>query len=619
MKQCKYCQAELAENGTFCPVCGKNNDETIPEEVLNVEETAAPVEEAPAEAVPPVEIKEGKKASPAKIAIAVVAVVVLIALLIGLIAGGMMGKGVDDSTVPSDEVVAAPSEETVPATVPADGNPDDETCKGTYTVTDEEVMAAMDTVVATAGDYQLTNGELQVYYWLEVQSFLQQYGSYAMYFGLDHTQGLDTQVCGIMEGRTWQQFFLKNAIGTWNNYRAMAAEAELTDFQLDEEAQSYLDTLAADMEESALSYGFSDAKEMLAYNVGAGAEVEDYVNFMTDYYRGYQYYNSLCEEFDTSDPALEAYYQENEDQFAQNGAAKETEYVNVRHILIKPEGGTTDANGATTYSDEEWAAAQMKAQEILDQYLAGDKSEDSFAELANTHTADGNDANYDGIPDGGLYTDVTKGQMVPEFENWCFDDVRVTGDTGLVKTTYGWHVMYFVNSRSEENKFVDVRHILIIPEGGTVGENGATTYSDEEWAAAQLKAQDILDQYLAGDKTEESFGALANEHTADGNDVNYDGVPDGGLYTDVVKGQMVPEFEEWCFDDARLTGDTGLVKTTYGWHIMYYVDSHPVWKNYAENQLTMKLANELLAEIVAQYPLEVDYSAIKLGFVDMSA
>ena len=492
MKVCKYCQAEMAENGNFCPVCGKNNSEEAVEEVVTAEETAV-VEETVAEPAEEaaVEVKEEKKATPGKIAVAVVAVVVLVALLIGLVAGGMGGKA-DDATVPSEEATAAATEETVPATIPADGNPDDETCKGSYTVTDEEVIAAMDTVVATAGDYELTNAELQVYYWLEVQSFLQQYGSYAMYFGLDYTQPLDTQVCGIVEGRTWQQFFLSNAIGTWRNYRSMAAEAELAAFQMDEKATNYLATLEESMNESALSYGFADAKEMMVYNVGAGAEIEDYVKYMTDYYLGYQYYTGLCKEFDTSDAALEAYFQEHEAEATENGITKEDKYVDVRHVLIMPEIDSTDADGNAVASEESWAKAQMKA-------------------------------------------------------------------------------------------------------------------------------QDILNQYLAGDKTEESFGALANEHTADGNDVNGDGIPDGGLYTDVYKGQMVPEFEAWCFEDARVAGDTGLVKTTYGWHIMYFVGSRPVWKDYAEEQLTMELANKLVEEMVAKYPLTVDYSVVKLGLVNMGA
>ena len=40
MEKCKFCQAELAENGKFCPACGKNNAEEVAEEA-----TEAPVEE----------------------------------------------------------------------------------------------------------------------------------------------------------------------------------------------------------------------------------------------------------------------------------------------------------------------------------------------------------------------------------------------------------------------------------------------------------------------------------------------------------------------------------------------------------------------------------------------
>ena len=41
------------------------------------------------------------------------------------------------------------TEPTVPATVPADGNPDDVTCKGSYTVDDADLKAAAGNVVAT--------------------------------------------------------------------------------------------------------------------------------------------------------------------------------------------------------------------------------------------------------------------------------------------------------------------------------------------------------------------------------------------------------------------------------------------------------------------------------------
>ena len=112
--------------------------------------------------------------------------------------------------------------------------------------------------------------------------------------------------------------------------------------------------------------------------------------------------------------------------------------VNVRHILVQYEGGTTDSNGQTTYSDEEKAAAMTAAQEILDTWKKGEATEDSFAALAAEKTGD------EGSKDnGGLYEDVYPGQMVTAFNDWCFDDSRKVGDTGIVETEYGCHVMYF--------------------------------------------------------------------------------------------------------------------------------------------------------------------------------
>ena len=113
--------------------------------------------------------------------------------------------------------------------------------------------------------------------------------------------------------------------------------------------------------------------------------------------------------------------------------------VNVRHILVKFEGGTTDSTtGTTTYSDEEKNAAKEKAEEILDEWMSGDATEDSFAALANEKSDDG-----DGTT-GGLYENVYPGQMVSSFNDWCFDESRQTGNTGIIESQYGYHVMYFV-------------------------------------------------------------------------------------------------------------------------------------------------------------------------------
>lgn len=164
----------------------------------------------------------------------------------------------------------------------------------------------------------------------------------------------------------------------------------------------------------------------------------------------------------------------------------------------------------------------------------------------------------------------------------------------------------------EDGKLVDVRHILLTPEGGTQGEDGGTTYSDAEWKKCEEKAQGILDQWLAGEKTEESFAALAKEHSTDPGSKD-----NGGLYQGVATGYMVEEFDAWCFDDSRKVGDYGLVKTTYGYHVMFYSGEEPQWIVECRTAIMNEKMSEIVTAAAEAYPLTADYEKIMLGHMDL--
>ena len=83
-----------------------------------------------------------------------------------------------------------------------------------------------------------------------------------------------------------------------------------------------------------------------------------------------------------------------------------------------------------------------KAQDILKEYLDGDKTENAFAELAKKYSEDSN------AEQGGIYTGVTKGRMVKEFENWSLAKDRKYGDVGIVESSYGYHIMYHVGAET---------------------------------------------------------------------------------------------------------------------------------------------------------------------------
>ena len=482
MEKCRFCGEELAEGQSVCPACGKDNgpesaavnEETIQEPQEQAAPPAEDTQQAPAEetaqhpeadaeekpdaaqpeaaagekmdaAQPEAPIREGIKATPGTIAMGAAALLLLVAVLAALVYLGTKGSGKNDTGVsgetliPETTAVQTQPVETTPATIPADGNPDDVTCKGSYSVSEEEAENTRGVVVATLGDKQLTNEQLRVYYWMEVQGFLSNYGYYAMYMGMDYTQPLDTQL--TMDGdMTWQQFFLDGALNNWRQVQALALESEKEGLEVSPENQQLLDSMDAQVAEMAQSYNVT-VEELLESNFGPGTGMEAYKYFQGLYYKGLPYYTRESEKLAADDETVRAYFEAHKEEYASGGLSEDDMYVDVRHILITPEGGTAGTDGVTTYSDEEWEACREKAQKLLDDYLAGENTADAFAALAAQNTQDPGSAQT-----GGLYEKVYQGQMVAAFNDWCFDAVRQEGDTGLVKTEYGYHVMYFVRS-----------------------------------------------------------------------------------------------------------------------------------------------------------------------------
>ena len=311
--------------------------------------------------------------------------------------------------------------------------------KVSYSVTDDGILAQRDTVVGTCGDAELTNADLQIYYWMSVYEFLNQYGAYASYFGLDYTKPLDQQICPDTKG-TWQHDFLTGAINNWHSYQAMALMAKKKGVEMSDDLKKALTELKTSMEESAKENKFESVDAMLQADVGVAITFEDYYKYMEVYYLGYSYFDSVYQTFEVSDNDIEEYYTKNEEALKEAGYGKDAgDYYDVRHILIQPEGGTKDDKGNTTFSDAEWEACRQKAQDLLDSWKAGEATEEAFAKLAAEKSMDtGSSEN------GGLYTYLDKNtNFVQEFKDWYLDESRQVGDTGLVKTSYGYHIMYF--------------------------------------------------------------------------------------------------------------------------------------------------------------------------------
>lgn len=445
--ECKYCHADIPDSARFCPECGKSTTEASPESEAEAVETPVTEELADTAAVgeaPASETEEvGKtaenpeepaseqvpdapqyKTSPWKIVVAAVLVVALIGGIVAAIVAGRSSNPSADATDPTG------STDSTTATVDLTKFPH-------YTVADDKAAETAKVVVGQIADDAITNGQFQVYYWMGVYNFLNYYGNYISYLGLDYTKPLDEQVQASGE-ETWQQYFVEAAFDNWHRYEALSLLAKQNGMTLGEELQTQLDSVAENMKKTAQENGYDSAEAMLQKEVGAGVTMDDYLYYLERYYLGYQYFESVYKTLTATDEEIDAYYTENSDTFVSQGLDRDGEKkIDVRHILVQPENGVKDDDGNTTYSEEDWEAARGKAQQILDDWLAGEATEDTFAEAAAANSVDSSASN------GGLYSNVSQGDMTDEFDAWCFDDSRQTGDYGLVRTRYGYHVMFF--------------------------------------------------------------------------------------------------------------------------------------------------------------------------------
>ena len=435
------------------------------------------------------------------------------------------------------------------------------------------------TVAMTVGSHEISNAELNYFYMDTVNNFVNTYGSMASLFGLSSGVPLDEQIVDEESGLTWADDFLSSAKANVQSVYALADAAEAAGFQLSAEELTEIEYQIYTLDTYAVLYGYENGDAYLKAMYGNGADSESFLEYSKRSALASAYYTAYGEGLTFS--AEELIAAEAEDPMAYNAYSFNYYYLAASKFRT---GGTTDAEGNTTYTAEETAAAVAAAEEAA-KALTGEavaSVEDLDAAIAalavNAESTTASTASKN-----VAYTSVNS-----LYRDWVTDGSRAAGDKAYFaststdaegnETVSGYYIVYFQNATDNRFPLANVRHILIAPEHvHAEGETHADgeTYSAEELAAAKTQAEALLKQWQEGDATEEAFAELANANSADGDGVS------GGLYENVYPGQMVTNFNDWCFDEARQAGDTGIVETDYGYHIMYYVgDADITYRDY---------------------------------------
>ena len=467
------------------------------------------------------------------------------------------------------------------------------------------------TVALTIGDQKISNAEFNYYYIDAVNDFYSQFGNYASVLGLDLTKPLNEQIVDEDTQKTWADDFIQSATDNVCATYALVAEAKANGFTLPEDSVTTIDNAIATMSMYATIYGYPNTNSYIKAMYGNGADEKSLREYyeMTELARTYQldYQESLT----YTDDQLRAAEAENFNKFSSYDY--NYYYLTVNSFL------ETNVEEATA---EQKAAAVQAAEEAAKSLTDGITTVEAFdaAIAALSINADKTSvASY-------ASEDTSFSNLNTAYADWMADPARKTGNMTYVpyiatstdengneiEQINGYYVVMFDSCNDNTYPLANVRHILVKPEGGTYNSNtGMFDYTEEEQAAARAEAEAILNEWKSGDATEESFAALANEKSDDG-----DGTT-GGLYEDVYPGQMVAAFEDWCFDN-RKAGDTGIVETEYGCHVMFYSgDSETSYRDHLiSGELAANDFNTWYAAIVdAVTPTEHDFKYIKTDLV----
>ena len=392
---------------------------------------------------------------------------------------------------------------------------------------------------------------------------------YMSLYGLDLSLPLSQQT--YSDGTTWADYFIDVAVSSAQNDYILAAKAEAEGFTLPEDYQQMLDDTFTNLLLYATLYGYSDVDSYLHAIYGPGADEESYRAYAEKSALASAYYNAFGENLVIDDAAIREYEADKYNDYSSFSYASYT--LSYSYFLT---GGTADEEGTITYSEEEKDAARAAAKvaaESLTQCTTVEELNAAVSELTMTESAPAEATTYSNV----MYTSCNS-----NIQDWLIDENRKEGDftvvanestttdeDGVETTTVNGYTAYVYIGRNDNNELMsNVRHILASFEGGTTDENGITTYTDEEKAAAKAAAESVLELYTMGEQTEEAFADLAISNSDDtGSSEN------GGLIEDIAaaQGLYVQPFTDWAVDPAREPGDTGIVETEYGYHVMYYV------------------------------------------------
>lgn len=430
------------------------------------------------------------------------------------------------------------------------------------------------TYVKVAGE-NISRLEFDYNYNMALNNYMNQYGTYLSYMGLDLTGDLSTQM--YSDSLTFKDFFEKMAVENIIQTKALKAEAKAAGFTYDatKDYEDYLNYVS----QAAEAAGMTE-KQFVQENFGAYATTSRLKPIVMENLESSAYYDSVSDEKMPSDEDAENYYAENKDSY---------DSIDYRMTVINAELPTeptdlADKTEDTTTTDNTTGSTSTDSTTGTDT-TTYEPSEAEIAYAMEQAKAEADTALKSIAKDGELKENAKRTSLASVTREWLFDESRKAGDTTVIEdeTNNRYYVLAFEKRYLDETPTVDVRAVILSNDG-------------------DVSADSVLEEWKSGAATEDSFAELADKYNTASTTTS-----EGGLFEALSVSNVSDELKDWMTDSSRVQGDTAVIAPegeSYTYVVYFIGTNEAEWMKSIKNTLLTDIMADYLEEITANYSVE---------------
>lgn len=417
----------------------------------------------------------------------------------------------------------------------------------------------------TVGDEKLTKVEYDYYFYTTMNDYINQYGMYLSYMGLDVNGDISAQM--YSETMTWKDYFDEMTVEAIKQSKSLKKDAEANGFTAD--VQKDYDTFIQNQKDAASEMGLTYS-EYIKKAFGPYATEKRITPFVKEAAMVSQYYDKVEAEKKPTDEDMEKYYAENSQSY---------DSVNYRLFTIDAELPTAPTELADPVEEAEENAENGEEKEYEPSEAEIQKAMEDAKAVA--------ESKLETVAEEGERTEGARySTLVTVLRDWLFEDGRKAGDKEIIEdSSYNrYYVIWFEARYRDETPTRNVRGIMTTNE----------------------KAQEFVDQWKENGSTEGAFVELCNNAYKE-----YSLSADGGLVEGIAKKGLDEGLANFLFADDTKPGAVEIIPAgaddTVNSYVLYYIgENRPEWKLSIENTMTNQnmtdYVNELTKDVVVTAP-----------------